>query len=72
MSARAETDRAEGLAFLSLAKRQHRYSWEYRRWALEAERAGNLTAYNKYRAEARKLWRDAREHLKFARSRLHG
>lgn len=69
----AETRRRnEGLAFLSLAKTQRRLAGEYRKWAREAEAAGKTEQFNKYAAEARRLWRDTKWHLQTARRYLNG
>ena len=57
-------------AFVSLALTQRRLSWRYRRWALEDEAAGRLVAYRQDVKEARRLWREAKEHLDFARHEL--
>jgi hypothetical protein len=55
-------------AFVSLAMTQRRLSWKYRRWALEDEARGDLDAYRKHAAEARRLWRNAQWHLEYARN----
>lgn len=65
----AERRADERDAFISLALTQRRLSWVYRKWALESEAEGNLDAYRRYAREARRLWRDAREHLAIARRR---
>lgn len=57
-------------AFVSLALTQRRLSWRYRRWALEDEAAGRLVAYRRDVKEARRLWREAKVHLSFARHEL--
>lgn len=54
-------------AFFSLALTQKRLSWRYRRWALEAADVGKLDAYRRDIAEARKLWRAAKDSLSWAR-----
>lgn len=59
-------------AFLSLAWKQSRLSWKYRKWALEDEARGNLNAYRKHAAEARRLWREAEWHLDYARNQSNG
>lgn len=59
-------------AFVSLALTQRRLSWQYRKWAVEDEARGNLSAYRRHAAEARRLWRDARQHIELARSRNNG
>jgi hypothetical protein len=61
--------RAERDALVSLALTQRRLSWRYRNWALEDEARGNLIAYRKNAAEARRLWRDARQHIEIARNK---
>jgi hypothetical protein len=57
-------------ALVSLALTQRRLSWRYRRWALEDEAAGRMVAYRHDVKEARRLWREAKEHLDFARHEL--
>lgn len=64
--------RQERDAFVSLALSQRRLSWRYRTWAGEDEARGDLAAYHRHTAEAKRLWRDALFHLDFARSRSHG
>jgi hypothetical protein len=64
-----ETMAAERAAFLSLAKTQKRLSWTYYKWALEAELAGNLVDYRRYRATSDRYRREARDHLEIARRR---
>lgn len=59
-------------AFVSLAMTQRRLSWKYRNWALEDEARGDLNAYRKHAAEARRLWRDALWHLDYARNLTNG
>ncbi len=59
----------ERAAFRSLALMQRRLSWVARKRALEAEASGNLSDYRHYAAEARRLWRDALEHISYARMR---
>lgn len=59
----------ERAAFRSLALTQKRLSWVARRNALEAEAKGDLLGYRHYAAEARRLWRDALDHLEIARRR---
>lgn len=49
--------------FLRLARTQRRLAHEYRRWALEAEREGNIDRYRRYRKEANRLWESAKFHL---------
>lgn len=68
-AARLATNKTERLAFLSLALTQRRLSWKYRTWALEDEARGDRSAFLKHAAEARRLWREARCHLDYARSR---
>jgi hypothetical protein len=64
-----ETMAAERAAFLSLAKTQKRLSWTYFKWALEAEHAGNLVDYRRYRATSDRYRRDAHAHIRHARLR---
>ena len=59
----------ERAAFRSLALAQKRLSWIYYRWALEAEQAGNLADYRRYRERSDRYRKDAREHLEHARRR---
>jgi hypothetical protein len=66
---RMETMAAERAAFLSLAKTQKRLSWTYYRWAIEAERDGNLVDYRRYRATSDQMRRDAHAHIRHARLR---
>lgn len=54
-------------ALLSLARTQRRLSHQYRAWAREDERAGKLDAYRRDKAEADRLWADAKWNLQFAR-----
>jgi hypothetical protein len=63
------TRAAERAAFIRLAQTQRRISWQYRNWALEARATGKPDDYKRYAAEARRLWRDARQHLELARIR---
>ena len=64
-----EVMRRERDAFLSLARCQKRLSWGYRRNAIEAEAAGDREGYLRNATEARRLWRDAKQHIQFARNR---
>lgn len=57
-------------AFLSLSRTQRRLAHQYRRWALEDAAAGNLDRYRKNRAEAERLWKSAKFHLRRACERL--
>lgn len=66
---RAKTLAEERVAFIRLALTQRRESWRYRNWAIEARAAGNTLDYHRHAATARRLWRDAKTHLSFARSR---
>lgn len=59
----------ERAAFRSLALTQRRESWRYRKWALEAKAEGNTEKFLRYAATARRLWRDAKEHISHARLR---
>lgn len=63
------TRAAERAAFISLARTQHRISWQYRNWALEARATGKPDDFKRYAAEARRLWRDAKTHIELARRR---
>lgn len=54
-------------AYLRLAIRQRRLYWQYRRWAAEAEAAGNIEGYRKHMAEANRLRTDARWHIDHAK-----
>jgi hypothetical protein len=65
----AAVAKSERDALVSLAWTQSRLSWRYRTWALEDEARGNLIAYRKNAAEARRLWRDARQHIEIARNK---
>jgi hypothetical protein len=62
----------ERKAFIRLAITQKTISWVYRRWASEDEARGDLNAYRKHAAEARRLWRDALWHLDYARNQSNG
>jgi hypothetical protein len=64
-------DARERANFRSLALTQKRLSWVARRKALEAEASGDIQNYRHYAAEARRLWRDALDHLELARRRSH-
>lgn len=64
------TEQREGLAFFSLARTQKRLSWVYRNWAIEAANEGKTASYIKYRDEAKRLWREAKDHIEIARRRL--
>lgn len=68
----AQVRQQEVAALLSLVITLRRLSWDYRHWALEDEARGDLIAYQKHAAEARRLWRSALWHLDFARSKTHG
>lgn len=57
----------ERASYLSLAIKQRRLYWQYRRWAAEDEAAGNLPAYRKHMAEAERLRAAAHWHIKHAR-----
>jgi len=59
-------------AVVSLALTQRRLSWQYRKWAVEDEARGNLNAYRRHAAEARRLWREALWHLDYARNLING
>jgi hypothetical protein len=50
---------SEMQAFFSLAMSQRRHAHEYRRWALEAEKAGNVLGYETWRKESDQQWRGA-------------
>lgn len=69
ISERFITEAKERAAFLSLARTQHRLSWTYRKWALEARALGKTEDFTRYAAEARRLWRDCKEHISYARMR---
>lgn len=62
----------EGRALLSLSQTQRRLAWKYRNWALEAESAGKLDDYRKWRAESDRLWSGAKWHLNKAREHFNG
>ena len=51
--------------FTSLALTQRRLSWQYRNWAKEER---DPLKYHRYAAEAIRLWRDAKDHIRLARS----
>lgn len=54
-------------AFLSLALTQRRLSWGYRRLANEDAEQGDGYQYSQNVAEARRLWRAAKDSLSWAR-----
>ena len=58
-------------ALVSLAMQQRRQAHQYRAWAIESEIAGNIEHFRKWRALASQYWRDAKWHLKRARSFQH-
>lgn len=64
--------KANRAAFLRLAINQRRRYWQYRRWALEDEAAGNLEGYRKHMAEANRLRESAHWHINHARETTHG
>lgn len=68
---RSQVLTAERRAFLRLAVQQRRLYWQYRRWALEDEAAGNLAAYCKHLKEAERLRRDAHWHINCAKEINH-
>jgi hypothetical protein len=57
-------------ALVSLALAQRRHAQDYRRWAREAEAAGNLDRFRHYAKLARESFRGARFHIEHARMRL--
>lgn len=59
---------AQREAWFSLSQTQRRLSWRARREALQAERENNHARYAHYATEARRLWREAKTHLNFART----
>ena len=63
------TEAKERAAFLSLARTQHRLSWVYRKWALEARALGKSEDFTRYAAEARRLWEATKFHIEQARHR---
>lgn len=63
----ARTPSSESLAAYNAARTFKRLAHGYKRWALEAENAGNLDRYKHYRKEAERLWKSARQHIIFAR-----
>lgn len=59
-------------AYLSLAIRQRRLYWQYRKWAAEDEAAGDFAAYRKHMAEANRLRTGARWHIQHAKENTYG
>lgn len=53
-------------AYLSLALTMRRISHQYRGWARDAERKGNLAEFTRWSAEADKCWQSAKINLDFA------
>lgn len=68
----ATVRQSEVAALLSLVTTLRRLSWDYRYWALEDQARGDLDAYRKHAAEARRLWRSALAHLTIARNKSYG
>jgi len=66
---RRETMREEYLAFLSLARMQRRLAGVARQRAREAEAEQDLDAYRHFKADAKRLFREAAWHLGMARDR---
>lgn len=60
---------SEMQAFFSLAMSQRRHAHEYRRWAKEAEAAGNVLGYETWRKESDQYWCAAWWHLGKTRER---
>lgn len=58
---------AERKACIHAAITFRRLSWSYRRAAVAAEAINDITEYRANASEARRLWREARKHLTFAR-----
>lgn len=58
---------AERKACIHAALTFRRLSWSYRRAAIAAEAINDITEYRANASEARRLWREARKHLTFAR-----
>lgn len=56
-------------AFAKLALTERRLSWVSRHRALECEQDADLDGYRRWKADAKKLWRDARYHLGVAQDR---
>lgn len=55
-------------ALFSLARTQKRLAHEAKRLAMQAESEGRRAVYTAWRAEADRLWHDAKWHLGKARS----
>lgn len=56
------------VALLSLSHTQRRLAHQYKNWALEAERAGKLLDYRKWKVESDRCWSGALWHLHQART----
>lgn len=54
-------------AFISLALTQRRLAHQAKREAIEAEHKGDLKRYRQMRAEAERLWVEAKWNLNFSR-----
>lgn len=58
--------------WLDHIKGSRRRAHEYRRWALEAEAAGDLERYRRYRADSERQWRQAWDALARAKRDCRG
>jgi len=54
-------------ALFSLSQTQRRLAHRYRRWAIDAERKGDRPYFLHCQHECRRLWRESKDHLSWAR-----
>ena len=62
------TMNSEAQAWFSLSQTQRRLAHEYKRWALEAEKLGQLERYREYRKRSDELWQSSKWSLNRLRS----
>lgn len=67
---RESRTREFALSLISLAKTQKRLAHEYKRMAVTSADLNRTEAYQRNKAEANRLWRDAKWHLQCARRHL--
>lgn len=60
---------ADQAALLSLVCTMRRLAHHYKSWAMEAERAGKMDAYWKWRRQSDQCWQNAHWYLRFAQNR---
>jgi len=62
-------DARECAAFFSLSQTQRRIAHDYKRRAMAEKAAGDVSRFDRYSAEANRLWAQAKWHLQMAKRR---